>query len=97
MAAWLGLTPLSSASGDKSVTRGISKRGDRYLRTLFVHGARAVVNWCSKKSDPLSLWIKRLIDRRGRHKAIVALAHKLARFAWAMLSKKESYKAPLAV
>lgn len=97
LAAWIGLTPLGVASGDKSTLRGISKRGNRYLRTLFIHGARAIVNWCEKKSDPLNEWIKALMARRGRHKAIVALAHKMARFAWVMLSRKEPYRAPAAV
>jgi len=59
MAAWLGLTPRAEASGDRSVLKGISKRGNRYLRTLFIHGARAVVNWCGTKSDPLSLWLQK--------------------------------------
>jgi transposase len=96
MAAWLGLTPRAEASGDRSVLKGISKRGNRYLRTLFIHGARAVVNWCSAKSDPLSLWLQKLIARRGRHKTIVAMAHKMARFAWAMLRKQQAYRAPVA-
>lgn len=94
MAVWLGLTPRGEASGDRSVLKGISKRGNRYLRTLFIHGARAIVNWCAEKSDPLSLWLRQLVKRRGRHKAIVAMAHKMARFAWAMLRKQEAYKAP---
>lgn len=97
MAAWLGLTPRGEASGDRSSMKGISKRGNRYLRTLFIHGARAVVNWCQKKTDPLNLWIQQLIARRGRHKAIVAVAHKLARFAWVMLNRKVDYRAPKAI
>jgi len=96
MAAWLGVTPRAEASGDRSVLKGISKRGNRYLRTLFIHGARAVVNWCRAKTDPLSLWLQKLIERRGRHKAIVAMAHKMARFAWAMLRRQQAYRAPTA-
>lgn len=96
MAVWVGLTPRAEASGDRSVLKGISKRGDRYLRTLFIHGARAVVNRCRTKTDPLSLWLQPLIARRGRHKAIVALAHKMARFAWAMLRRQQAYRAPTA-
>jgi transposase len=96
LAVWVGLTPRAEASGDRSVLKGISKRGNRYLRTLFIHGARAVVNRCSTKTDPLSLWLQKLIARRGRHKAIVALAHKMARFAWAMLRKHQPYRAPAA-
>jgi transposase len=94
MAAWLGLTPRGEASGERSVLKGISKRGNRYLRTLFIHGARAIVNWCGSKSDPLSRWLQQLIERRGTHKAIVAMAHKMARFAWAMLRKQQPYRAP---
>ena len=97
MAAWLGLTPRGEGSGDRWHMKGISKRGNRYLRTLFIHGARAVVNWCQRKTDPLNLWIQRLIARRGRHKAIVALAHKLARFAWVILNRKVDYRAPQAI
>jgi transposase len=96
MAAWLGLTPRGEASGDRSVLKGISKRGNRYLRTQFIHGARAVVRWCSGKKDPLSLWLQQLIERRGEHKAIVAMAHKMARFAWAMLRRQQPYRAPQA-
>lgn len=92
MAAWLGLTPRGEASGERSTMKGISKRGNRYLRTLFIHGARAIVTWCEKKDDPLSLWIQQLIARRGKHKAIVAVAHKMARYAWVILNRKERYK-----
>ena len=97
MAAWLGLTPRGESSGDRSTLKGISKRGNRYLRTLFIHGARAIVNWCQNKTDPLNQWIQQLIARRGRHKAIVAVAHKMARFAWVMLNRKEDYRAPKAI
>ncbi len=92
MAAWLGLTPRAEASGERSVMKGITKRGNRYLRTLFIHGARAIVTWCEKKDDPMSLWIKQLIARRGKQKAIVAVAHKMARYAWVILNRKEHYK-----
>ncbi len=95
--AWLGLTPRQIASGPHSRMVGISKRRNRYLRTLLIHGARTVVNWCQRKTDPLSLWVKKLIERRGRHKAIVALVHKLARFAWAILARKEPYRPPAIV
>lgn len=93
-AAWLGLTPGSMASGERSVSKGITKRGNRYLRTLFIHGARTVLNWAIKKdkTDKLSLWIKQLDARIGRNKAVVALAHKMVRFAWVILNRKEEYK-----
>jgi transposase len=94
MAAWLGLTPRGEASGERSVLKGISKRGNRYLRTLFIYGARAVVNRCGTKTDPLSLWLQKLLARRGRNKTVVAMAHKMARFAWAMLCRQQAYRAP---
>jgi len=94
MAAWMGLTPRQIASGDKSILVGTTKRGNRSLRTMIIHGARAVVSRCEAKTDALSLWIKKLIERRGRNKAIVALAHKLVRFAWVILNRGEHYKAP---
>ena len=94
MAAWLGITPRQIASGEKSVMTGITKRGSRSLRTMIIHGARAVVTHAHKKTDKLSLWIQALIERRGRNKAIVALAHKLTRFAWVILNRKECYKPP---
>jgi transposase len=95
MAAWLGITPRQMASGDKSVMLGITKRGSRSLRTMIIHGARAVVSNCEHKTDALSLWIKKLIERRGKNKAIVALAHKLTRFAWVILNRQEHYQAPV--
>ena len=95
MAAWLGITPRQMASGDKSVMLGITKRGSRSLRTMIIHGARAVVSNCEHKTDALSLWIKKLIERRGKNKAIVALAHKLTRFAWVILNRQEHYRAPV--
>ncbi len=93
-AAWLGLTPGSVASGEKLISTGITKRGNRYLRTLFIHGARSILTWAIRKdkTDNLSLWIKQRVARIGRHKAVVALAHKMVRFAWVILSRKEEYK-----
>ena len=79
------------ASGEKSYHGGITKRGDRYLRKQLIHGARSVVNWVNRKNDELSEWVKRLIVRRGYNKAVVALAHKLARIAWAVLNKQQPY------
>lgn len=91
-AVWLGLTPRQIASGDKSILTSITKRGNKQLRTLFVHGARAVMNWVEKKQDRLSRWVKTIIERRGKQKAIVALAHKLARITWAVLMHQQPYK-----
>jgi len=93
MASWIGLTPKQFASGESSRHLGITKRGDRTLRRLFIHGARAVINWCEKKNDKLSLWIKALSKRAHPCKVIVALANKLARIAWAVLASQSPYKA----
>lgn len=72
---------------------GISKRGDRYLRSLLVHGARAVVRQADHKDDRLSRWIQRLKAQRGYNKATVALANKLARIGWAVLRHQRDYQA----
>ena len=70
---------------------GISKRGDKYLRSLLVHGARSVVIHAHKKDDALSRWVTRLVERRGKNKATVALANKLARIAWAVTTSGKLY------
>lgn len=93
MAAWIGLTPKQHASGEKSTMRGISKRGDRTLRKLLIHGARAVLNWSKDKTDKLSSWLNALSHRAHPCKVIVALANKLARIAWAVLATGQAYKA----
>jgi len=90
-AASLGVVPRQHSSGDKQVLLGISKRGNRALRTLLIHGARAVLKYCGDKTDPLSLWLKRLIERRGFNKAAVALANKNARIIWAMATGGSDY------
>ena len=71
----------------------ISKRGNRYIRTLLIHGARAVLKNCTCKTDKLSLWLQALIERRGFNKAAVALANKNARILWAMATKGEACEA----
>jgi transposase len=93
MAAWIGLTPRQHASGEKSRMMGISKRGDRNLRKMLIHGARTVLNWCESKTDKLSLWLKALSSRAHPCKVIVALANKLARIAWAVLATGKPYQA----
>lgn len=90
--AWLGLVPKQSSSGGKQTLLGISKRGDRYLRTLLIHGARAVVCRASTKTDPRSQWVTQIKNRRGTNKACVALANKNARIIWALLAKNEDYR-----
>jgi len=92
VAASLGLVPRQHSSGGKEVLLGISKRGNKTLRCLLVHGARAVVSRVGDKHDPLSLWIKRLIARVGIHKATVAYANKMARMGWAILRYETVYE-----
>lgn len=91
-AASLGVVPKQHSSGDKQVFLGISKRGNRYMRTLLIHGARAVLKNCSAKTDKLNLWLQALIARRGFNKAAVALANKNARTLWAMATKNTQYQ-----
>lgn len=92
MAAWLGLTPRQHSSGGKDRLLGISKRGDAYLRTLLIHGARSVLKVAGKKDDPRSRWLQSLSSRRNKNIAAVALANKNARIAWALLSKETDYR-----
>ena len=91
MAAWLGLTPRQHSSGGKDRLLGISKRGDAYLRTLLIHGARSALKVAGKKDDPRSRWLQNLCNRRNKNIAAVALANKNARIAWALLSKKTDF------
>lgn len=92
-AVWLGLTPTQYASGLKSRNGTISKRGDRYLRTLLIHGARSLLKRLSKVDDDLSRWFTTLRTRMHLNGAIVALAHRLARLMWTLLSRGETYRA----
>jgi len=85
VSASVGIVPRQHSSGDKTVLLGISKRGDGYLRKMLINGARSVVNHAHKKTDALSVWVTRLVERRGRNKATVALANKLARIGWAII------------
>lgn len=95
-AASLGLVPRQHSSGGKNVLLGISKRGDRYLRSQLVHGARAVVVQAVRKNDPLSRWINRIREERGWNKAVVAMANKMARIGWAILRHNTVYQSALA-
>ncbi|ACL06872.1 Transposase [Desulfatibacillum aliphaticivorans] len=95
VSASLGVVPRQHSSGGKDNLLGISKRGDRYLRSLLVHGARSTVRAAANKDDQLSQWINRLRERRGIHKASVALANKMARIGWAVLHNKTTYRASL--
>jgi transposase len=95
-AAWLSLVPREHSTGGKPRLLGISKRGDRYLRKLLVHGARATLRWVVLKNDPRSQWVRALIARRGKNRAAVALANKNARIVWVLLAHNQEYKAPAA-
>jgi transposase len=90
-AAWLGLVPRQHSTGGKPRLLGISKRGDRYLRKLLVHGARATLRWAKLKHDRRSRWVRALIERRGTNRAVVALANKNARIAWVLLTTDQVY------
>jgi transposase len=91
VSASLGLVPRQHSSGGKEVLLGISKRGDKYLRSLLIHGARSVVLHAKNKEDALSRWVNRIRERRGANKAAVALANKLARMGWALLRHETVY------
>lgn len=91
VSASLGIVPGQHSSGGKDTLLGISKRGDRQLRTLLIHGARAVLRTVGDKEDRLSVWLRGLIERRGFNKAAVAYANKMARMGWAVLRNKTSY------
>ena len=91
MAAFLGLVPRQSGTGGRVRLLGISKRGDPYLRTLLIHGARAVITQGSRPGRTLEPWIKDLLLRRPKNVAIVALANKMARTAWALLAHGRSF------
>jgi len=95
-AAWLGLVPRQHSTGDKAKLGSISKRGNRYLRRLFVHGARAVLLRVRYDTGGFGRWVHQLAARTARNKVIVAIANKLARITWAVLSKGVDYRhAPL--
>jgi transposase len=97
MAAAIGLTPRQHSSGDKRRLLGISKRGDAYLRTLLIHGARAVVSQAKRRDDPLSLWVTSIAERSHTNVAAAALANKTVRIAWSMLRNTSDYNPALAV
>jgi len=87
LAAYLGLVPRHAGTGGTVRLLGISKRGDRYLRKLLVHGARVLLLHAERRSDQQSRWILKVIDRRGFNKACVAMANKNARMCWAVMMK----------
>ena len=91
LAAWLGLVPKQNSSGGKQTLLGISKRGDTYLRTLMIHGARAVIRVAESKAEPES-WMRKLMGRRNNNVAAVALANKNARIVWALLAHDRMFR-----
>jgi transposase len=93
-AAWLGLVPGQYSSGGKSRLGHITKAGDPYIRSLLVLGARAVLNSALRKTDVVSRWAAALAQRRGYWRAIVAIAAKNARMAWAVLARGEQFTMP---
>jgi transposase len=92
MAAWLGLVPKQHSSGGKNVLLGISKRGDTYLRTLLIHGARAVIYAAQRNKDKAEGWLSQLLQRRNINVAAVALANKNARIVWALLARDREFR-----
>jgi transposase len=92
VAAMLGLVPKQRSSGNKTRLLGISKRGDRYVRTLLIHGGRTVVKTAHRCKTKRQEWIKAKLDRVGFNKTAVAVANKNARIIWALLSSGESYR-----
>jgi transposase len=92
VAAWLGLVPKQHSSGGQPVLLGMSKRGDSYLRTLLIHGARAVIAQAQRKAQGDS-WLLKLIQRRNTNVAAVALANKNARIVWALLAQDREFRA----
>ena len=89
----IGLVPRQYTTGGKPRLGGIGRRANHYLRRQMIHGARAVISRIKDRNDRQSIWLKGIIERRGFNKAVVALANKTARIAWALLTKETSYVA----
>jgi transposase len=89
----LGLVPKEHSSGGKQKLGGITKRGNRYLRRLLIQGAWSVIRNVDKNDDRMSRWARQLVERRGKHKAVVAVANKMARIMWSMLYHQTEYRA----
>src|ERR1700730_81315 len=91
-AAFVGLVPRQSGTGGRVKLLGISKRGDRYLRTMLIHGARTVLNWQRRPGRELDPWIKGLLERRAPNVVVAALANKMARMIWALLAHGRTFQ-----
>src|SRR6056297_4163185 len=92
LAAWLGLVPRQVTTGGRPKLLGITKRGNKYLRMLFIHGARAALPSLARSATPLGQWLRGLLARAHRNVVTVAMANKMARIAWAVLTKGERYR-----
>ena len=92
VAAWIGVVPRQDSTGGKTKLLGISKHGDAYLRTLLIHGARSVLRHVEHRPDQSDSWLSRLMGRRNRNVAAVALANKNARIAWALLAHQRDFE-----
>jgi len=97
MAAWLGFVPRRCSTGAKTRLLGMSRRGNRYLRTLLIHRARAVLRHATQRPDAGSRWLIALMRRRGRNVAVVALTNKHARILWAFMTRVEAYRKAVCV
>lgn len=92
-AAWLGLVPRQHSSSDRQVLMNMTKKGDKHLRTLFIHGSRAIVRVATNKNDShMNQWVNQLKERRGFNKTTVAVANKNARIIWSMLRNETEYQ-----
>lgn len=91
-AAWLGLVPKQHSSGGKQVLGRTSKMGQRDIRRLLIIGAMTVIRWACRKPPSESSWLGRMLTRKPRMLVAIALANKMARSVWAMMTKKENYK-----
>ena len=91
--AWIGLTPRQHSSGGKNTLGGITKRGDTYLRSLLIQGAKSAVMTAHRRTDKISQWAVALRERSGWQKAVVALANKNARILWAVMTRGEAFDA----
>ena len=93
-AAWLGLVPKQHSSGGKQVLGRTSKMGQRDIRRLLIIGAMTVIRWACRNAPPENSWLARILVRQPRMLVAIALANKMARSSWAMMTKNESYRDP---